>query len=440
VSTRATLERLEPAVIRAIFRAPERAPRPQRASELIARQLVPAALVLAASVGLYLRWTTTRQSSLQYTTAAFERGAIRAQLIATGTVSALDSVSVGSRVPGRIESLRVDCGDAVKKGEVIATLEPWSFRLAAAQAKAELAAAVAALTSAEARKQGAETEFDRVRDLHVEGMVSGAEYDQAQANQAFARADVVAARANVKRARVALERAEFDLSSAAIVSPIDGSVVARHVNVGQSIADSAVAATTLFTIVEDLTRMRIDTPVPERELGKIRAGTPVTLTVAAHPDRSFAGHVRQLGDEPRLRRDLMTYHAVVDVDNREQLLKPGMTATVAFTYAERSAALRVPNAALQFQPQPAMLARMSDAGAPVPGGSDSRTLWVLRSGTVLLLSVGVGISDGAWTEVTRAELQPGDRVILSATLDPRAARSGSARELPESPERTMPGQ
>ena len=418
MTTRGTLDRLQPAVIRAIFHAPARATQPTQAPERIARHLVPVALVLAACVGLYLRWTATPRPSVEYTTAAFERGDIRAQLTATGTLSALYSVSVASRVPGRIESLHADRGDQVKKGEVIATLEPWSFRLAAARAKAELATAVGVLANAEAQKQSAETAFDRVRDLHVEGMVSGAVYEQAESDQAFARADVVAARASVKRARAALERAQLDLSSTAIVSPIDGSVIARNVNVGQSIAGSAAAATTLFTIVEDLEHMRIDAPVPEGELGKIRSGMPVTFTVAAHPGRSFAGRVRQLGNEPHLRRDLMTYDAVVDVENREQLLKPGMTATVAFTYAERTAALRIPNAALQFRPEPAVRARMSDAGAPVRAHPDSRTLWVLRRGEAQPLSVGIGINDGAWTEVTRADLQPGDRVIVSATLEP----------------------
>jgi len=200
------------------------------------------------------------------------------------------------------------------------------------------------------------------------------------------------------------------------VSPIDGVVISRNVDVGQTVA-AALQAPTLFTIAQDLTRMQVDTNVAEADIGKIREGMPVTFTVDAHPDRTFTGRVRQVRDNAQTLQNVVTYDAVVDVENTERLLKPGMTANASFIYSERADALRVPNAALRFKPEPAVLASMTDAGISPTRKSDQRTLWVLRAGRALPVSIGAGITDGSWTEVLDGDVVTGDRAIVEATLE-----------------------
>jgi HlyD family secretion protein len=420
--TRSTAQHFQPPGVSRLFQAPGRQPiratTAKARSARIARRVVSGAVALAVCVGLYIRFAdTAAQPAVHYTTANCERGAIYARVIGTGVLSAVGTVSVGTPVSGRIESLRADYGEHVKKGEVIATLEPSAFRLAVAQANAELAAAVAGLQSAKAREMSAETAFESARDLNAEGFLPGAEYEQARANLTFSRADSVAGRASVKRARAALDRAALDLKNTTIVAPIDGVVISRDVNVGEPVATGPAVPTLLFTLAEDLTRMQLDTPVAERDVGNLRVGMPVTFTVAAQPSRRFAGSVRQIRDEPRRRFDVVTYDAIVDVENVDRVLKPGMTASVTFPYAERAAALRIPTSALNFEPDRSVLALMTDAGTAAPRQADERTVWVLRREQALPVSIRIGIADGAWTEVTGGDIQPGDRAIVGATLN-----------------------
>ena len=373
-----------------------------------------AALVAVAWAGIRLASSPT-QPSVHYQVQLVDRGDVRAKVTANGALSALVTVSVGSQVSGRIETLHKDFGSQVKKGEVVATIEPGVFRAAAAEANANLAAAVAAVERAEARKFNAEQQFERARDLHAEGLVTGAEYEEADANLHVARAELTVARANVKQARAARDQAEQNLQFTTIVSPIDGVVISRNVDVGQTVA-AALQAPTLFTIAQDLTRMQVDTNVAEADIGKISQGMPVTFTVDAHPERTFTGRVRQVRDNAQTLQNVVTYDAVVDVDNRERLLKPGMTASVTFTYAERSDVLRVPNAALRFKPDAAALAVMTDAGVPASRRNE-RTLWILREGGAVPIAVRAGITDGTSTEVVGGDIRAGDRAVVEASVD-----------------------
>jgi HlyD family secretion protein len=192
-------------------------------------------------------------------------------------------------------------------------------------------------------------------------------------------------------------------------------VISRDVNVGEAVAIGPAVPTLLFTLAEDLSRMQLEMPVAERDVGKLREGMPVTFTVPPQPSRTFAGSIRQIRDEPRRRFDVVTYDAVVDVEKVDRVLKPGMTARVTFTYAERAAVLRIPTSALDFEPDRAVFALMTDAGMAAPQLADERTVWVLRREQVLPVSIRIGIDDGAWTEVTGGDLQPGDRAVVGAT-------------------------
>jgi HlyD family secretion protein len=378
---------------------------------------VAAAFVLFAAIGVGVHFLTgPTESPVRYRTLPIERGNVRAKVTANGALSALVTVSVGSQVSGRIETLRKDFGSRVQKGEVVATIEPVLFRAAAAQAKASLAAALAALERAEARRVNAERQYERTRELHAEGLVTGSAYDEADAALLVARAEVTVAEANVKQARAAREQADQNLRFTTIVSPIDGVVISRNVDVGQTVA-AALQAPTLFTIAQDLTRMQVDTNVAEADIGKVREGMRVEFTVDAHPDRTFVGRVRQVRDNAQTLQNVVTYDAVVDVDNHERLLKPGMTASVTFTHAERANVLLVPNAALRFKPDAAVLTTMADAGVVPLLRADQRTLWVSRAGHVAPVTVRVGITDGTSTEVVAGDLRAGDLAVVEATLE-----------------------
>jgi len=376
--------------------------------------------VLGAAAGVAKMATARPNSPVSYETVTVDRGPLAAKVTATGTVSALVTVLVGSQVSGRIESLNADFGSQVHKGQTIATIEPSLFRAAAAQARANHVSARAAVARAHAHTALAEKELTRAKRLLAESLVSRAEYDTAEATLAAAQADEAAAVAGVSQAQAALEQTQLNLRYTTIVSPIDGIVISRSVDVGQTVA-ATLQAPTLFTIAQDLTRMQVDTNVAEADVGKIRPGMNVTFTVDAYPARSFAGVVRQVRDNATTLQNVVTYDAVIDVDNSERLLKPGMTASVTFTYATRDDVLRVPNAALRFKPDPATLAIMG-AAPPRSLRPDERAVWVLRGERATAEPVKIGISDGTSTEVVSGDLRPGERVVSEASASTTAKR------------------
>jgi HlyD family secretion protein len=349
---------------------------------------------------------------VHYETTTVDRGSIAAKVTATGAVSALVTVMVGSQVSGRIDALYADFESPVKRGQTVATIEPSLFRAAVSQAKANLAAAQAAVERAHAHTVQAEKDFVRAKGLVAEGLVSTADYDAADAARTAARSDEAAAVAGVAQVRAALEQAQLNLHYTTIVSPIDGVVISRNVDVGQTVA-AALQAPTLFTIAQDLTRMQVDTNVAEGDVGKVTAGMPVTFTVDAYPARTFDGTLRQVRDNATTLQNVVTYDAVIDVDNSSRLLKPGMTASVTFTYTRRDDVVRVANPALRFTPDAPTLAAMK-ASAPAPVAAGERVIWLLRDGHPLPLVVKPGVSDGSTTEIARGDLRPGDRVIVEA--------------------------
>ncbi len=372
------------------------------------------AAVLVAAGLVAWRLAVRRSAPLvQYVTAQVDRGPIAAKVTATGTLSALVTVNVGSQVSGRIEWLGADYGSVVKKDQVVARIEPSLFRAAVEQARANQAAALAAVEKARANSDLAGRQLDRARRLHDEGLMSQADLDTALAALAASRADLGAARATVQQTRAALDSAELNLRYTTIISPIDGIVISRNVDVGQTVA-ATLQAPTLFVIAQDLKLMQVDTNVTEADVGKIKAGMPVTFTVDAYPGRQFPGTVRQVRDNAQTVQNVVTYDAVIDVDNREGLLKPGMTASVTFVYADQRDILRVPTAALRFKPDAPTRALMGASAPPAPQNAGQRIVWAQRSGSVAPVVVEIGISDGISTEVVSGDLHPGDVVIEEA--------------------------
>lgn len=383
---------------------------------------IPLLVVVGVAVGA-LRYRAAHPKPLvHYETGSVDSGAIAAKVTATGAVSALVTVLVGSQVSGRIATLSVDFGSRVKKGQVIATIEPSLLRAGVAQARANFASAKAGVEAARAHDLLADRNYKRATELAASGLASRADLDAADAALGSAVAEGAAARAGVAQALAALDQAKLNLTYATIVSPINGVVISRSVDVGQTVA-AALQAPTLFAIAEDLTRMQIDTNVAESDVGKIKAGMPVTFTVEAYPQRVLPGIVRQVRDNALTLQNVVTYDAVVDVDNAERLLKPGMTANVSFTYATRGDVLRVPNAAVRFKPDTSTLGVMSGGAPPPPvSKSNERTLWVVHGETAVAETVRIGLSDGADTEILAGQVRAGDRVVVEATLTAAGAK------------------
>jgi HlyD family secretion protein len=346
------------------------------------------------------------QSDSSYITAPVERGRLVARVTATGTLSALVTVEVGSQVSGRIQELFADFNTPVKKGQLIARIDPHLFQAAVDQARANLLAAQGNLTKARADAKDAERKLVRARALEAEHVTSRSDLDTAQATAESTQGQVAAAEGALAQTRAALKQAEINLNYTNIVSPTDGVVISRNVDVGQTVAAS-LQAPTLFVIAENLTKMQVDTNVAEADVGRIRSGMKATFTVDAYPREEFTGLVRQVRNAPQTLQNVVTYDAVIDVANDGLRLKPGMTANVTFVYAERENALQVPNAALRFRP-PKEQGASSGAG---PAHSDHRAVWVLRGGKPVRVPIRTGVTDGSHTEVTEGDLHAGDPVI-----------------------------
>lgn len=355
-----------------------------------------------------------------YRTVAVDRGPIVARVTATGTLSAIVTVQVGSQVSGRIQRLYVDYNTVVTKGQLIAKIDPQLFEAAVEQARANFMAAEGNLARARAQAADARRQAARAQQLATRQLVAVAERDTAESNAEAANAAVRAAEGTLAQARAALNQARINLAYTTIVSPTDGVVISRNVDVGQTVAAS-LQAPTLFVIAEDLRKMQVDTNVAEADVGRLAAGMPAVFSVDAYPSERFRGVVRQIRNAPQTVQNVVTYDAVIDVANPELKLKPGMTANVTFVYADRAQALRVPNAALRFRPPAEVLAALGAPAAGRPqGGAEllvarvRHELWVLRAGQPRRVTVEPGVTDGRTTEVLSGDLAVGDEVIVEA--------------------------
>jgi HlyD family secretion protein len=407
--------------------------------------LACAALVLAGGGVVYWRHeVAVANAQPKFLTTSVDRGRIVGRVTATGTVSALVTVQVGSQVSGRIQALYADFNSPVKKGQLIAKIDPQLFDASVEQARANTVAAKGNLEKAKVQALDAKRQYTRNQQLAERKLIAQADLDTAQANAEAADAQVVAADGALAQARANEHQADVNLAYTKIISPTDGTVISRNVDVGQTVA-AALQAPTLFTIAQDLSKMQIDTSVAEADVGKLTAKMKATFTVDAYPNERFTGTVREVRNAPQTVQNVVTYDAVIDVDNKELKLKPGMTANVTFVYADREDVLRVPNAALRFRPPPELMAKLHPAGAPgsasagadakaawrakkAAGGDkaetpDRKTLWVLSpTGEPKPLPIRTGISDGTTTEIASGEVTPGTQVITD--LSDAAKASG----------------
>jgi HlyD family secretion protein len=347
-------------------------------------------------------------------------------------------VQVGSQVSGRIAALYADFNSTVKKGQLIAKIDPQLFEAAVAQARANYVAAQGNLAKAKAQAVDADRQYKRNVTLAERKLIAQADLDTSQSNADAAKAQVDAAAGSVEQAKAQLNSAEVNLAYTNIISPSDGVVISRNVDVGQTVAAS-LQAPTLFLIAEDLRKMQVDTSVAEADIGKLRPGMKATFTVDAYPTEKFAGTVRQVRNAPQTLQNVVTYDGVIDVDNPELKLKPGMTANCTFIWAEKDDALRVPNAAMRFRPPATELVGSTQsataeqqrrgtgaeaaqgAGAsqrrPTAGAAstDRKTIWILRDGKPQPVAIRAGVSDGSLTEVAEGEVAENDLVITDVS-------------------------
>jgi len=367
-----------------------------------------AGLVTAATITVSAFYGRGGDAKLAISTETVSRGPIVQKVSASGTLEAVTTVQVGSQVSGTIESLYADFNSIVKKGQVLARLEPSLFRAAIEQAQANLERAQADYERVRVTLADAETKLQRARQLSERQLIPANQLADAEVVKAMAEAQLRSSAAGVTQARASLEQAQVNLSKTVITSPINGIVISRNVDVGQTVAAS-LSAPTLFLLAADLTQMQLNASIDESDLGSIDSGQRVTFTVDAYPGEAFNGVVKQVRLNPVVTSNVVTYAAIITAPNPELKLKPGMTATLAVEVARRDNALRVPATATRFKPAVEQLAAMQ--ASPVDNPKRLPVVWVARDGAVAGVPVRTGLSDGQWTELIDAPFGEGTEVV-----------------------------
>jgi HlyD family secretion protein len=364
----------------------------------------------------------------RFTTEALEKRDVLEQVQSTGTVKPLKEVQVGAQVSGRIVKVHVDFNSVVKKGDLLAEIDPSLYGAQVSQSSAQLQAARANVRRSEARLATARLALMRIKRLVAEGLATPAEVDQMQGEFDVAEADLGASKAQISQLGAQLSSARTTLAYARIFSPIDGVVINRAIDPGQTVAAS-FSAPVLFVIAQDLSQMQVLAEIDEADVGKVKEAMRAEVVVDAFPGKKFSGVVSQVRYSPNTVQGVVTYSAVVDVANPELELRPGMTATVTIRTREAIAVLAVRNAALRFRPLPELDADGKAVPTKPPPALDP------GKGRIYLVSggppgkeqledklVGVGITDGIWTELSSSELAPGTQVVVEQREEKRKAK------------------
>ncbi len=388
--------------------------------------LAAAAVVLIASIYLL----TGNSSSTKIVTAKVTQGPIVRSVTATGTVNPVITVQVGSYVSGPIQAIYADFNSPVKQGQLIAKIDPRPFQVKVDGAMAAVANAKAQVGKDSADRAYKKITYERNAALLKDGVVSKDVVDSARSayNQSVAQAALD--QANIQQQQANLEDAQVSLNYCNIISPVDGTVVSRNVDVGQTVA-SSFQTPTLFLIAKDLTKMQVDSNVSESDIGDVRNSLRAAFKVDAFPDREFEGTVGQVRQAPITVQNVVTYDVVVNVDNPELLLKPGMTANVTIVTARRDNVVRIPVEALRFAPPGSS---MKDANR-VDGASSMRQarVYLPDGGGVRPVAVTIGLDDGINVELLDGSLHPGDLVVTDQVTTGAKPSSGTSSPLSGGP-------
>jgi len=387
-------------------------------------------LVAIAAGAVMLKPKDNAVPPSKYRSSVVDRGAINQTVTATGTINPVALINVGSQVSGTVAELHADFNDRVKKGQVLLKLEPTIFNAQVGQAEANIASARASLRLTQAT-------FQRNEQLVAQNFVSSLALDQS-------RREMDVAAANLKLAQAQLDRARADLNNSVIRSPIDGVIIKRTIDLGQTVAASFTTPN-LFQIANDLTKMQIDTSVSEADVGLLKDGLPARFVVDAYPDREFHATMRQFRLAPNVVQNVVTYNVVLDVDNSDELLKPGMTAQVRLVVANRPDVLRIPTTALRFRlseeeqaaekkrneakdkdvkqvaAKPAPPAQPDDDVAFRSASETARMFKIYKLDAMNQpqpVDIRAGMSNFRYTEILAGDLKPGDRVVTRALAQP----------------------
>jgi HlyD family secretion protein len=438
------------------------------------------ALVVVTGVILGLTvFKNGKNGELKYRTETIGRGDIEALVVTSGTLNPIETIDIGAQVSGRIEKLLADFNSPVKKGEIVAELDQEPLQMKIQQNEASYKSRVAALEQAKVNQDTAQKSYERAQSLFAKSLLSVEEMDAAEANYLNAKSSLVSAEASLAQAKTTLDLSRVDLSYAIIRSPVDGVVITRKVNIGQTL-QSGFNVPVLFQVATDLTKMKVECSVDESDIGKVKEGQKVRFTVEAYPNDQFNGVVQQVRVSPETVQNVVTYTTIVNVDNPEKKLLPGMTATVSIIVGEAKNVLRVSNAALRFTPtlsaeemakiqqemrdrfmaqrqaqggQPGGAAPAQGAsGAPAAGGQRPQgqagqtgaqggpmtftrqgggqgggtrqqmpRVWMQdKDGKLKMVMVRTGVSDTSYTEIVRGEIKEGD-VVLTGTMSAQSA-------------------
>jgi len=387
------------------------------------RILAPAAVILLAA-GYFLFGSS---KPARFITAKVTEGSIIRSVTATGTVNPVITVQVGSYVSGPIVALYADFNSTVKQGQLIAKIDPKPFEVKVAEAAAALANAKAQLGKDRADLAYKKVTYSRDLQLAKEDVVSQDVVDSARSSYEMDKAQIELDKVNIQQQEANLRDAQVNFNYTNIVSPVDGTVVSRNVDVGQTVAAS-FQTPTLFLIAKDLTKMQVDSNVSESDVGSIRVGQHATFKVDAFPDREFDGLISQVRQAPITVQNVVTYDVVVSVENPEMLLKPGMTANVTAITARRDQVVRIPIEALRFSPRGRSAnGHGATEVASQDGSRDSRKarVFVPDGGQIRPVSIVSGLDDGTWVEMVSGDLHDGDLVVTDEIREPVKSSSGS---------------
>jgi HlyD family secretion protein len=398
----------------------------------VSRYVIAGVVVLVGAVAGWMMFGgSSTSSAVTYTTAPVTHGGLTVSVTATGTVQPTNQVQISSELSGTVATVDADFNDRVTRGQSLATLVPDNLQAAVALSDATLTAREADVRQAQATVDETAAAYARAKALSDKQLASEGTTESAKAAAARATATLASANANLKIAQANADIAKSNLEKASITSPIDGVVLSRAVEVGQTVA-SSLQAPILFTLAEDLTKMRLEVDIDEADVGKVVQGDAATFTVEAYPGRKFPATISQLRYSPATVEGVVTYKAILTVDNSDLVLRPGMTATADITVDEVKDTLLVPNAALRYAPPVAQQARQRTggllgllmpsgppggrraAGPAVTGADGTRTLYVLRDGAPEGVSVKVGVSDGSHTAIVSGDLKEGDQVVTGS--------------------------
>lgn len=409
--------------------------------------VILAVIILVAGIAGYFFYKRTPEVS--YKTAKIERGTIVSTVAATGNLSAVTTVQVGTQVSGTIQKLYVDYNSRVKRGQAIAEIDPSLFNASVEQSQGNYLSAEANLLKAKVALTDAERTFSRNKKLLSDGIISQGDFDSAETALQSAKAGVKAAEGSVAQTRGSLMQSRTNLRYSVIRSPVDGVVISRAIDVGQTVAAS-FQTPTLFTIAQDLTKMQIEVSVDEADISRIQLHQDASFTVDSYPEQTFRGKVVQIRSAPIITQNVVTYVVVVNVDNSDLKLKPGMTANVAVEVARKDDVLKLPPAALRFKPKTAGdaakekgsgdrsgVSGQRPSGSSGKGGPGKRKdkgqqVYLLKEGKPVATTVKTGIANNSGIELVESGLKEGDEVIIEQ-VGGESKKKGGAGGSPMGP-------